>query len=296
MMEHKPVMLAEAIDLLDCKEGDIIFDCTLGGGGHAEVILERIGDTGRLIGIDTDEYAIGVVSEKLKRFGQRLTIVRERYENVDKVAQQLDIDAIDGALIDLGASAFQFMDKSRGFSYFEDFPLDMRMDQSKGMTAADVVNDYSEQELTEIFKKYGNDRWSSRIAKFIVDWRKRKRIETTLELVDVIKAAIPASARRKGGHPARKTFQALRIEVNSELTDLARTIEKIYVLLKENGRLVVLSYHSLEDRIVKHKISEFKKSYKVKPLTKKPLIPSDEEIETNPSARSAKLRAFERIA
>lgn len=289
-------MLAEAIDFLDCREGDVIVDCTLGGGGHAEVILERIGESGKLIGIDTDDHAIGIAAERLKRFGQQLTIVKDRYENVDKVVSALNIESIDGALLDLGASAFQFYDKSRGFSYFEDYPLDMRMDPSSGVNAKDVINQYTEGELTEIFRKYGNERWASRIAKFIIDNRKRKKIETTSELVDIIKAAIPASARRKGGHPARKVFQALRIEVNRELIGLAETIVKLANLLNNESRLVVLSYHSLEDRIVKRTIGELAQENIFKKVTKKPLVPSEEEIAENPSARSAKLRALERIA
>lgn len=296
MIEHKSVMLAEVLEFLKCEEGDIIVDCTLGGGGHAEAILERIGKDGKLIGLDVDEDAIKIASEKLKHFGQQVVIVKERYENIRQVVTRLLISSIDGALLDLGVSAYQLYDKSRGFSFTGEERLDMRMDRSLPLTAENVVNSYSQHELTQIFKTYGEERWASRIAKFVIEKRKRKRIETTNELVEIIKAAIPASARRKGGHPARRVFQALRIEVNKELAGIEKTILELVNLLSEGHRLVVISYHSLEDRIAKRTMLKLSADRLVKIITRRPVQPSEQEIAQNPSSRSAKLRALEKIA
>lgn len=296
MIEHKPVMLAEVLEFLKCKEGDTIVDCTLGGGGHAEAILECIGESGRLIGFDVDDDAIKIASKRLKHFSKRVVIIKERYEHAGKTLSRLLIDSIDGAFLDLGVSAYQLYDKTRGFSYMEEARLDMRMDKDLSRTAEDIINSYSQEHLTEIFKKYGEERWASRIAKFIIEKRRLKRIEATNELVDVIKAAIPASARRKGGHPARKVFQALRIEVNKELTGIEKTISELTDLLSNGCRLVVISYHSLEDRIVKHTILKLSDSKFAKIITRRPIVPSRQEITQNPRSRSAKLRTLEKIA
>lgn len=296
MIEHKPVMLAEVLEFLKCKEGDTIVDCTLGGGGHAEAILEQIGESGRLIGFDIDDVAVKAASKRLKHFSKRVIIIKERYEHVKEALSRLLVDSIDGALLDLGVSAYQLYDKSRGFSYMEESRLDMRMDKTLTRTAEDIVNDYSQEELTAIFKKYGGERWASRIAKFIIEKKRFKRIESTSELVDIIKAAIPASARRKGGHPARKVFQALRIEVNEEIAGIEETISSLTDMLNSGCRLVVISYHSLEDRIVKHTILKLSNSKIVKIITRRPVLPSRQEIIQNPRSRSAKLRSLEKIA
>lgn len=288
-------MLAEALDYLRCGKGDVIVDCTLGGGGHSMAILQEIGKSGKLIGIDTDEYALETARNNLARFSQQTVLVKERYENVASVLETLGIHNIDGALLDLGTSAYQLQQKERGFSYQQDNLLDMRMDVGQKLTAKDIVNDYPEAEMTRIFKKYGEERWASRIAKFIAEKRKISPVETTFQLVEIIKAAIPASARRTGGHPAKRVFQALRIEVNKELTGLEKTIKVIVKSLSKNKRIAVLTYHSLEDRITKRTMKELQNDGIATVLTKKPVLPSKAEIATNPSARSAKLRAAERV-
>lgn len=304
--EHIPVLLAEVIEYLDCRDGDIIVDCTLGGGGHAEAILNKITPAGIVIGIDKDEAAINAARIKLGSFSQQIIFVKADFFDIDEVLEDLKIKEVDGILFDLGVSSFQLDNSIRGFSYKQDAKLDMRMDQSLDISASDIVNTYSEGKLTEIIKNYGEEKWAGRIAKFIVETRKRNEIETTNQLVDVIKAAIPASARRRGGHPARRTFQALRIEVNNELGILEQAIEKAVKFLKTGRCLIVITYHSLEDRIVKntfkrlsekniHSLETPTTQHKIKLLTKKPIKPNPQEVILNPRSRSAKLRAAKKI-
>jgi 16S rRNA (cytosine1402-N4)-methyltransferase len=304
--EHIPVLLAEVIEYLDCKDGDIIVDCTLGGGGHAEAILNKITPAGIVIGIDKDEAAINAARIKLGSFSQQIILVKADFFDIDEVLEDLKIKEVDGILFDLGVSSFQLDNSIRGFSYKQDAKLDMRMDQSLDISAADIVNTYSERKLTEIIKNYGEEKWASRIAKFILETRKRNEINTTNQLVDVIKAAIPASARRRGGHPARRTFQALRIEVNNELGILEKAIEKAVKFLKTGRCLIVITYHSLEDRIVKNTFKRLSEEdiyssensiaqYRIKLLTKKPIRPNPQEVILNPRSRSAKLRVAKKI-
>lgn len=304
--EHIPVLLAEVIEYLDCRDGDIIVDCTLGGGGHAEAILNKITPAGIVIGIDKDEAAINAARIKLGSFSQQIIFVKADFFDIDEVLEDLKIKEVDGILFDLGVSSFQLDNSIRGFSYKQDAKLDMRMDQSLDISASDIVNTYSEGKLTEIIKNYGEEKWAGRIAKFIVETRKRNEIETTNQLVDVIKAAIPASARRRGGHPARRTFQALRIEVNNELGILEQAIEKAVKFLKTGRCLIVITYHSLEDRIVKNTFKRLSEKnihsleipttqHKIKLLTKKPIKPNPQEVILNPRSRSAKLRAAKKI-
>lgn len=289
-----PVMLAEVLDFLNPAAGDVIIDCTVGGGGHSEAILERIGEKGRLIGIDMDESALEIARERLSRFGKQAMLVQGRYEGIKDILSELGVKRIDGALYDLGISSMQVDSAGRGFSFKRSGPLDMRMDINSKLTAEEVVNSYSESDLTSIFRDFGEERWASRIAKFIINARKINAIKTTEELVETIKNAIPASARRRGGHPARKVFQALRIEVNQELKRLSESISDCSVLLNTGKRGVVISYHSLEDRIAKTTLRMLKSSETINILTKKPIRPSEDEIERNPRSRSALMRVFER--
>jgi 16S rRNA (cytosine1402-N4)-methyltransferase len=307
---HVPVLLAEAVEYLNCRDGAIIVDCTLGGGGHAEAILNRITPTGFLLGIDQDEAAIDAARVRLGAFSQHFKLIRDDFGRLKDILSTLKIPVVDGILFDLGVSSFQLEEPERGFSYRFPAPLDMRMDRRQKNTAADIVNSYSEDRLVAVLKRYGEEPWANRIARFMVEARKRKPIETTDELVRIIKDAIPASARRRGGHPAKRTFQALRIEVNGELEGLDRAIFDAATCLKKGGRLVVISYHSLEDRITKNcfrqltkgcicpedlQRCECREEYKIDILTKKPVRPTAEEIKFNPRARSAKLRAAERL-
>ncbi|MBI4743630.1 MAG: 16S rRNA (cytosine(1402)-N(4))-methyltransferase RsmH [Actinobacteria bacterium] len=308
--EHIPVLLAEVIEYLDCKDGDIIVDCTLGGGGHAEAILNKITPAGIVIGIDKDEAAINAAKIKLASFSQQIIFVKDDFVNIDKILTDLKIEEVDGILFDLGVSSFQLDEAVRGFGYKHDSELDMRMDQSSDFSASDVVNTYSEDKLTQVIKDYGEEKWASRIAKFIVEARKKSEIKTTSQLVDIIKAAIPASARRKGGNPARRTFQALRIEVNNELNIIEKAIIKAVDFLKAGRQLAIITYHSLEDRIAKNtlkklsgketgsaapRIYRHEMESKIKLLTRKPIRPSPQEIIANPRSRSAKLRVAKRI-
>ena len=307
---HKSVLLDETIESLDIKPDGIYVDGTLGGGGHASEVCRRLGDKGRFIGIDQDADAIAAASERLKEFGDKVTIVRSNYENIDEVLKELGISQVDGIYLDLGVSSYQLDTAERGFTYREDdAPLDMRMDQRNEMTAKDIVNTYSESELFHIIKNYGEDRFAKNIAKHIVRARQEKEIETTGELIEIIKAAIPAKVRATGGHPAKRTFQAIRIELNKELEVLENSIDKMTDLLAPGGRLSIITFHSLEDRIVK---SAFKKNEnpctcppdfpvcvcgKVSKgcvVTRKPILPSEEELEYNSRSKSAKLRIFER--
>lgn len=307
--KHISVLLDETIDGLDIKPDGIYVDGTLGGGGHSYEILRKLSPKGRLIGIDQDGEALKAAGERLKKFENQITLVRSNYCEIDKVLKELNVEKVDGILLDIGVSSYQLDNLERGFSYKSDAPLDMRMDTRQELTAADVVNTYSENELFKIIKDYGEDKFAKNIAKHIVLARKEKPLETTKELSEVIKRAIPMKVQAKGGHPAKKTFQAIRIEVNQELTVLKESIDKMIDLLKPNGRICIITFHSLEDRIVKTKFRENEnpctcppnfpvcvcgKKSKGKVITRKPIIPSEDEIEENKRAKSSKLRIFER--
>ena len=307
--KHISFLLDETIDGLDIKPDVIYVDGTLGGGGHSYEILKRLSPKGRLIGIDQDGEALKAAGERLKEFENQITLVRSNYCEIDKVLKELNVEKVDGILLDIGVSSYQLDNLERGFSYKSDAPLDMRMDTRQELTAADVVNTYSENELFKIIKDYGEDKFTKNIAKHIVLARKEKPLETTKELSEVIKRAIPMKVQAKGGHPAKKTFQAIRIEVNQELTVLKESIDKMIDLLKPNGRICIITFHSLEDRIVKTKFRENEnpctcppnfpvcvcgKKSKGKVITRKPIIPSEDEIEENKRAKSSKLRIFER--
>ncbi len=306
---HTSVLLEETVDSLQIKEDGIYVDGTLGGGGHASEVLRRLGENGRLIGIDQDEDAIAAASERLRPFGDRAVIVRDNYCNIKEVLCSLGIGQVNGIYLDLGVSSFQFDSAGRGFSYREDAPLDMRMDRRNTRTAADIVNGYSEQELYRIIRDYGEDQFAKNIAKHIAAAREKKTIETTLELAEVIKGAIPAKIRAKKGHPAKQTFQALRIELNRELEVLEASLEQMIDLLLPGGRLSVITFHSLEDRIVKNvfrtcanpctcppdfPVCVCGKKSKGRVVTRKPVLPSERETEENPRSKSAKLRVFEK--
>lgn len=307
--KHTSVLFEECMEGLKIKPDGIYVDGTLGGGGHSSGICERLGEEGLLIGIDRDRDALDAASARLEKYPCRKIFVQSNYSDIKDVLDDLGIEEIDGALLDLGVSSFQLDNPDRGFSYMQEAPLDMRMSQDDDFTAYDVVNTYSAEELRNIIHKYGEERWAARIADFIVKARKDKPLENTAELVDVIKAAIPAAARRDGPHPAKRTFQAIRIEVNDELGQLERAIDEFCDVLAPGGRLCVITFHSLEDRIVKDIINkrinpctcpkEFPvcvcgKVGDIKKKSNKPIPPSDEEIEANPRARSAKLRVAEK--
>ena len=307
---HKSVLLDETIESLDIKPDGIYVDGTLGGGGHASEVCRRLGDRGRFIGIDQDADAIAAASERLKEFGDKVTIVRSNYENIDEVLKELGISQVDGIYLDLGVSSYQLDTAERGFTYREDdAPLDMRMDQRNEMTAKDIVNTYSESELFHIIKNYGEDRFAKNIAKHIVRARQEKEIEITGELIEIIKAAIPAKVRATGGHPAKRTFQAIRIELNKELEVLENSIDKMTDLLAPGGRLSIITFHSQEDRIVKNRfrinenpctcppdfpVCMCGKKSKGRVVTRKPILPSEEELSENKRSKSAKLRVFEK--
>ena len=307
---HTPVLLKETIEGLKIKPDGIYVDGTLGGGGHSFEIAKRLNDNGRLIGIDQDEAAILAAGERLKDFGDKVTIVRSNYRNALSVLHDLGIEKIDGMMLDLGVSSYQLDTQERGFSYRYDAPLDMRMDLRQTLTAKDIVNGYSETELFHIIRDYGEDRFAKNIAKHIVMARAKKPIETTGELNEIIRAAIPAKMRAEGGHPSKRTYQAIRIECNKELEVLKESLEELIGILNPGGRLCIITFHSLEDRIVK---TAFKKaenpctcppSFPVcvcgkksqgKVITGKPVLPCEEEMESNPRSKSAKLRIFEKI-
>lgn len=307
---HKSVLLDETVDSLNVKSGGIYVDGTLGGGGHSYQILKRMNGKGRLIGIDQDEDAICAATERLREYGDMVTIVRDNYCNIKNVLDNLGITGVDGIVLDLGVSSYQLDTSERGFSYMEDGPLDMRMDNRKNITAEDIVNDYSEMELFHIIRDYGEDKFAKNIAKHIVMERQKERITTTGQLADIVKAAIPMKVRAaKGGHPAKKTFQAIRIELNRELDMLKQSIDTMIDLLNDDGRLCIITFHSLEDRIVKNSFRKNEnpctcppdfpvcvcgKKSKGKIITRKPVVPSAEELEENRRAKSSKLRVFER--
>lgn len=307
---HVPVLLDECLEGLSIKPDGIYVDGTLGGGGHASAVCERLSGSGTLIGIDRDRDAIDAAGKRLENYPCRKIFVNRNYSDIKEILKDNGIDSIDGALLDLGVSSFQLDNAERGFSYMNDAPLDMRMNRDDSLTAKDVVNGYSKADLTRIISAYGEERWASRIASFIEEARKEKPIETTGELTEIVKAAIPASARRTGPHPAKRTFQAIRIEVNEELTRLEKALEDFCDVLSPGGRLCVISFHSLEDRIVKDVMARRAdpctcppdipvcvcgKVADIKKITRKPVVPSGEEQEDNPRARSAKLRICEKI-
>ena len=308
--KHIPVLFHEIMDIMAPEPGEVFVDCTLGGGGHSRGFLERMGDDGRLIGIDQDTNALQAAGQNLAEFGNRVTYVHSNYNNLDEILNTYAPDGVDGILFDIGVSSHQLDEKDRGFSYMQDAPLDMRMNQSQSFSAWDVVNTYSEDELHRIIKEYGEERWAKRVAQFIVEFRKDKPVETTGELVDIIKRAIPKGAREEGSHPAKRTFQAIRIEVNDELGVLTRTISVAAKHLKKGGRLGIISFHSLEDRIVKEQFRylasdcicppelpfcQCDKVSEVKILTRKPVTATKEELEANSRSKSAKFRAVVKI-
>lgn len=308
--KHKSVLLYETVDELNIKPDGIYVDGTLGGGGHSYEIAGRLSEGGRLIGIDQDEDAIKAASKRLEPYMDRVTIVRNNYCNMDKVLDELGIDKVDGIMLDLGVSSYQLDAADRGFTYNVDTALDMRMDQRQEITAKDIVNEYSEFDLYRIIRDYGEDRFAKNIAKHIVAARQEKPIETTFELNDIIKAAIPMKVRATGGHPSKRTYQAIRIELNKELEVLENSIDMMIDRLKPEGRLCIITFHSLEDRIVKTRFRNNENPCTCPPsfpacvcgkvpkgsvITRKPVVPTDEEINENSRSKSSKLRVFERV-
>lgn len=309
---HKSVLLNETIESLNIKPDGIYVDGTLGGAGHASVVCSKLSNKGRFIGIDQDEDALAVATERLSTFKDKvhIDIVKSNYHEIKQVLTNLGIDKVDGILLDIGVSSYQIDTADRGFTYKEEnAPLDMRMDKSNPLSAKNVVNDYSEMELYKVIRDYGEDQFAKNIAKHIVAQRNVKPIETTGELIEAIKAAIPAKIRAKSGHPAKKTFQAIRIEVNKELEVLEDSINEMIDLLNDGGRLSIITFHSLEDRIVKNKFKDNANPCTCPPnfpvcvcgnkskgtvVTRKPVVPNNVEIEENKRAKSSKLRVFER--
>lgn len=307
---HVSVLLNECIDGLEIKPDGIYVDGTMGGGGHSVAICSKLSQNGLLIGIDQDINAIKASEKRLKAKYQNVIVVHDNFSNIKSILENLNINSINGILMDLGVSSHQLDEPDRGFSYMHNADLDMRMNQNAPFTAKEVVNNYSESDLERIIKNYGEERWARRIAHFIVEERKKAPISTTYELVDIIKKAIPAGARKDGPHPAKRTFQAIRIEVNGELEILRQAILDIVDVLESKGRLCIITFHSLEDRIVKQTFKELEnpctcppefpvcicgKKRKAKVITKKPILPTNEELEANPRARSAKLRILEKL-
>lgn len=308
VFEHKSVLLEETIEGLNIKPDGIYVDGTLGGGGHAYEVCCRLNDKGRFIGIDQDAAAIEAAGARLSDFGEKVTIIRSNYCNMKSELQKIGIDKVDGIVLDLGVSSYQLDTAERGFSYREDAPLDMRMDTRQKMTARDIVNDYTEADLYRVIRDYGEDKFAKNIAKHIVQARAVKPVETTAELSEIIRASIPMKFQKKSGHPAKRTFQAIRIELNRELDVLRDSLDDMIDLLNPGGRLCIITFHSLEDRIVK---SAFRKNEnpctcppdfpvcvcgkksKGSIITKKPILPSEEELEYNSRSKSAKLRIFE---
>ncbi|MDR0880006.1 MAG: 16S rRNA (cytosine(1402)-N(4))-methyltransferase RsmH [Clostridioides sp.] len=306
---HVSVLLNECIENLNINPDGIYVDCTMGGAGHSKEIVKRLSEKGLFIGFDQDINAIKTAEERLSQYSDRVKFVHSNFENIKEELENLGIEKIDGVLADLGVSSHQLDEAERGFSYMHDAPLDMRMDVRSDFSAYEVVNGYSEDELDRVIKEYGEENWSRRIAKFIVETRAEKSIETTGELVEIIKKAIPKKARIDGPHPAKRTFQAIRIEVNDELGVIKKLIRDASSVMNEGGRICIITFHSLEDRIVKN---EFKylasdcicppsipfcqcdKESEVKIITRKPILPTPEEVEINPRSRSAKLRVAEK--
>ena len=304
---HVSVLLKECIDWLVTDPDGIYVDCTLGGAGHSSAIVAHLSDQGRLIGIDQDDDALAAAKERLKNAQCRVDIVRSNFKELKEVLHRLGIEKVTGILFDLGVSSYQLDTPERGFSYMHEGPLDMRMNQEGELTADTIVNTYSETELAGLIWRYGEERWAKRIAQFIVAERQKKPLHTTGELVEVIKKAIPKGARKDGPHPAKRTFQALRIEVNDELNILDRVVEDAVNALRPGGRIGIITFQSLEDRIVKQKLAQLARGCICpphmpcvcgrKPLIGKPgnLVPGNEEVETNPRARSARLRFAEKL-
>ena len=307
--QHKSILLTECMDGLSIKPDGIYVDGTLGGGGHSFHILERLGEKGRLIGIDQDEDAIKAATKRLEAYENKVTIVRDNYEHFQTILSTLSIPKVDGILLDLGVSSYQFDEADRGFSYRFDAPLDMRMDRRQDFTAKDLLNSYSEAELYRIIRDYGEDKFAKNIAKHIVREREKKPIETTFELSEIISHAIPMKMRVQGGHPAKKTFQAVRIALNRELEVLEESIEEMIKALKPKGRLCIITFHSLEDRIVKKAFRTAEdpcicpKDFPIcscgrkslgTVISRKAICPTALEMEENPRSKSAKLRIFER--
>lgn len=307
---HVSVLLNETIDGLNIRPDGIYVDGTLGGGGHSLEIVKRLSGGGHLYGIDRDTDAIEAAGERLKEYSDRFTAIHGNFYNAAEMLKNIGVEKIDGFILDLGVSSHQLDEADRGFSYMQDAPLDMRMDRSAPYSAWNVVNEKSEKELNDIIFKYGEEKWAKRIAQFIVAEREKKPIDTTYELVEVIKKAVPKGARRDGPHPAKRTFQAIRIEVNGELAILDKTVDDMTGLLKEGGRMCIITFHSLEDRIIKNAMRRHENPCTCPPefpvcvcgkvpdgkvITRKPILPSDEELEANPRARSAKLRIMEKI-
>lgn len=306
---HTSVLLEPSLDHLAVRPDGIYVDGTLGGGGHSFHIAERLASGGRLIGIDRDEEAIRAASERLSPYRDRVTIVKDNYGNIRDVLNSLEIPGVDGILLDLGVSSHQLDTAERGFSYMADAPLDMRMDQEEQKTARDIVNEYSEEELYRMIRDYGEDRFARSIARRITKEREQAPIETTGQLVRLIEQAIPRKVQKTGGHPAKRTFQALRIELNRELTILDEVIDTMIDCLNPGGRLCIITFHSLEDRIVKGRFRTAEdpcicpknfpvcvcgRKSKGRVVTRKPVLPSEQEMEENPRAKSAKLRVFEK--
>ena len=309
--KHKSVLLNETIENLNIKPDGIYVDGTLGGGGHAYQVASRLSEKGRLIGIDQDADAIAAAGERLKEFGDKITIIRSNYANMKEELHRIGVEKVEGIVLDLGVSSFQLDTPERGFTYRdENAPLDMRMDDRQSLTAKDIVNGYSEMELYRIIRDYGEDKFAKNIAKHIVQERAKKPIETTGELTEIIRASIPMKVQVTGGHPAKRTFQAIRIELNKELEVLQNNLDDMIDLLNPGGRICIITFHSLEDRIVKTNFkrnenpctcpSDFPvcvcgKKSKGKVVTRKPILPSEEELEVNSRSKSAKLRVFERV-
>lgn len=308
---HYSVLLNETIENLNIKPDGIYVDGTLGGGGHAYQVASRLSEKGRLIGIDQDADAIAAAGERLKEFGDKITIIRSNYANMKEELHRIGVEKVDGIVLDLGVSSFQLDTPERGFTYRdENAPLDMRMDDRQSLTAKDIVNGYSEMDLYRIIRDYGEDKFAKNIAKHIVQERAKKPIETTGELTEIIRASIPMKVQVTGGHPAKRTFQAIRIELNKELEVLQNNLDDMIDLLNPGGRICIITFHSLEDRIVKTNFkrnenpctcpSDFPvcvcgKKSKGKVVTRKPILPSEEELEVNSRSKNAKLRVFERV-
>ncbi len=310
--KHKSVLLDECIEYLNINPEGVYIDGTIGGAGHSSEIYRRLSPKGCLIGLDQDAFAVETSTKRLEQIGSeaKFKVVNTNFKNISEACRQLNIDQVDGILLDLGVSSHQLDEASRGFSYQHDAPLDMRMDRNSKLSAYEVVNLYKEQDIYRIIRDYGEEKWASRITKFIIEARGKQPVKTTYELVDIIKKAVPSAARRDGPHPAKRTFQAIRIEVNDELNILNNTIEECVTLLKKGGRLCIITFHSLEDRIVKLKFNK-----EVSPCTcpatfptcvcgkkpravlvnRKPVVSNSDELEENPRARSAKLRVLEKI-
>jgi len=294
-MVHHPVLLREVIEHLRPKAGDVVVDATAGGGGHSEEILKRIGESGKLIAIDSDPEAIERVKEKFKGREGNITYVNDNFRNIDSILGSLGIDSVDEVLFDLGMSSYQLDDARRGLSFLKDSPLDMRLDRRQGMSAEKIVNDLREAELADVIRRFGEERYASFVAKRICSERRKNRIRTTGELKDIIVDAIGHKYRGQRLHAAARTFQALRIFANDELGAAEEGIEKAIEQLRSGGRICVISFHSLEDRIVKNIFRERKTKGGFRILTKKPVRPLDDEIAANPRSRSAKMRVGERI-